>query len=98
MYTELTLSPNEFENYQVGVDSDVTFCLREMRAVLGFCDLTGLPLTVQFDTPGRPITFSVTSDPSFEANFLLATLAETESSQQSQYQHATQKSQTNINN
>ncbi|KAH9488531.1 cell cycle checkpoint control protein rad9a [Bulinus truncatus] len=84
MHTELTLSPDEFESYRVGVDSDVTFCLREMRAVLSFCDLTGLPLIAQFEEPGRPITFSVTSDPSFEANFVLATLADTEPLQHSQ--------------
>ncbi|CAG5118917.1 unnamed protein product [Candidula unifasciata] len=83
IHTELTLSPEEFEQYQAGVDADVTFCLRELRAVLAFADITSLPLTLQFETAGRPITLSITSDQSFEANFVLATLAEVEASEPS---------------
>lgn len=29
--TELSLMPEEFENFRVGVDTDVTFCLKELR-------------------------------------------------------------------
>ena len=29
--TELGLEPTEFDDYQVGVDTDVTFCLKELR-------------------------------------------------------------------
>ncbi|XP_059178420.1 cell cycle checkpoint control protein RAD9A-like isoform X2 [Physella acuta] len=97
IHTELTLSPNEFDNYQVGVDSDVTFCLKELRAILGFADITSLPLTVQFEGAGKPITFSITSDLSFEANFVLATLADVESSQisQSKTKHGNTSRKTN---
>ncbi|BFZ18821.1 hypothetical protein BsWGS_21859 [Bradybaena similaris] len=83
IHTELTLSSEEFEQYQAGVDADVTFCLRELRAVLAFADITGLPVMLQFESAGRPITFSITSDLSFEANFVLATLAEAELSEAS---------------
>lgn len=78
--TELTLSPDEFDQYQVGVDTDITFCLKELRAVLAFADITNLPVTLQFESAGRPITFSITGDLSYEANFVLATLAESENS------------------
>lgn len=81
IHTELTLDPEEFDHYQVGVDTEVTFCLKEFRAILAFVDITDLPLGLHFESAGRPITFSVCSDLSFEANFVLATLPEQSSSQ-----------------
>ena len=29
--TEMTLTPTEFEMYQIGEDGEVTFCLKELR-------------------------------------------------------------------
>jgi len=81
IHTELTLDPDEFDQYQVGVDTEVTFCLKEMRAILAFVDITDLPLGLHFEAAGRPVTFTVNSDLSFEANFVLATLAEPQASQ-----------------
>ncbi|RUS90686.1 hypothetical protein EGW08_001586 [Elysia chlorotica] len=80
MRTELTLSPSEFDQYQVGVDTDITFCLKELRAILSFADITNLPVTLHFEGAGRPITFSITGDLSYEGNFVLATLADAEPS------------------
>ena len=31
VHTELSLAPEEFDVYQVGVDTDITFCLKELR-------------------------------------------------------------------
>ena len=31
IHTEMMLVPDEFDNYQIGVDTDVTFCLKELR-------------------------------------------------------------------
>ena len=33
IHTEMMLVPEEFENYQIGVDTDVTFCLKELRVI-----------------------------------------------------------------
>uniref|UniRef100_A0A3Q3X3M0 Cell cycle checkpoint control protein RAD9A n=1 Tax=Mola mola TaxID=94237 RepID=A0A3Q3X3M0_MOLML len=35
MCTEMSLHPDEFDHFQIGADSDVTFCLKELR-VTGF--------------------------------------------------------------
>lgn len=31
IHTEMMLAPEEFDNYQIGVDTNVTFCLKELR-------------------------------------------------------------------
>ncbi|XP_076434773.1 uncharacterized protein LOC143274745 [Babylonia areolata] len=76
VHTELSLAPEEFDLYQVGVDTDITFCLKELRAILAFGETTGLPLNINFEAAGRPVTFCIDSDQTFEGNFVLATLAE----------------------
>ncbi|XP_005102659.1 cell cycle checkpoint control protein RAD9A [Aplysia californica] len=82
IHTEMTLSPDEFDHYQVGVDTEVTFCLKELRAILSFVDITDLPLCLHFECAGRPVTISISSDLSFEGNFVLATLADVGNSSQ----------------
>ncbi|XP_052797661.1 cell cycle checkpoint control protein RAD9B-like isoform X2 [Mya arenaria] len=93
MHTNLSLEPDEFDNCQVGVDTEVTFCLKELRAILGFAEVTTLPLTINFETAGRPIVFTIDSDSTFEGNFVLATLADQQGQSQAQTQprQATQK-------
>ena len=39
--TEITLDPPEFDNYTIGVDGEITFCLKELRV----SDIT-MPLTM----------------------------------------------------
>ncbi|XP_075067617.1 cell cycle checkpoint control protein RAD9B [Mixophyes fleayi] len=88
MHTEIHLSPDEFDYFQIGVDSEVTFSLKEVRGLLSFAETTSALITINFSKSGQPIVFSM-DDMVFEANFILATLAETEYSTSSQNSHGT---------
>lgn len=80
IHTEMMLAPEEFDNYQIGVDTDVTFCLKELRAILTFAEFSSQPLNVHFETGGKPIVFSMDGDSTYEADFVLATLVDHDSS------------------
>nr|XP_046242238.1 cell cycle checkpoint control protein RAD9B isoform X5 [Scatophagus argus] len=83
MYTEMSLHPNEFDLFRVGADSDITFCLKELRGLLSFADSHCLPVSVLFGAAGKPVCFSV-KDMVLEATVVLATLIDCESQGPSQ--------------
>ncbi len=37
--TEISLAPQEFDDYQIGVDVSITFCLKELRVSMCMCRL-----------------------------------------------------------
>ncbi|XP_074153617.1 cell cycle checkpoint control protein RAD9B isoform X2 [Sminthopsis crassicaudata] len=53
-YTEMHLDPEEFDYFQVGVDSEVTVCLKEFRGLVAFSEATAAPVSIYFDLSGKP--------------------------------------------
>ena len=52
IHTALSMEPKEFESYLIGVPASVTYCLKELRSIIGFADSFGLPLSASFDVGG----------------------------------------------
>ncbi|CAB4058044.1 RAD9A [Lepeophtheirus salmonis] len=55
VYTELTLKPDEFEEYSIDNASELTFCLRELRPFIGFAESLACLVSVKFESGGSPI-------------------------------------------
>lgn len=71
--TQLVLGRAEFDRYVVNTEATITFCLKELKAILNFSELTKVPLSIYFESAGKPIIF-VLKHQTFEANLLLSTL------------------------
>lgn len=50
--TELSLQSSEFDVYDVGDGSCITFCLKEVRPLLAFAEYMSLPVIIRFSSPG----------------------------------------------
>ncbi|KAK7799957.1 hypothetical protein U0070_008029 [Myodes glareolus] len=75
VYSEMSFGPEEFDFFQVGLDTEVTFCFKELKGILAFSEVMHAPISIYFDFPGKPVVLSI-DDMLLEANFILATLAD----------------------
>nr|XP_031298543.1 cell cycle checkpoint control protein RAD9B isoform X2 [Camelus dromedarius] len=75
VYSEMFVGRDEFDFYQIGVNTEITFYFKELKGMLTFSEATHVPISMYFDFPGKPLALSV-DDMLLEANFILATLAD----------------------
>jgi len=79
LQTETSLSAHDFEEYRFsaeGTTPELTFTLKELKAILSFCEQTNLPVSVHYERAGRPVIFSLNFYGALVADFVLATLQE----------------------
>ncbi|XP_025257015.1 cell cycle checkpoint control protein RAD9B isoform X1 [Theropithecus gelada] len=75
VYSEMFVGSDEFDFFQIGMDTEITFCFKELKGILTFSEATHAPISIYFDFPGKPLALSI-DDMLVEANFILATLAD----------------------
>ncbi|KAJ2792228.1 hypothetical protein H4R20_006769, partial [Coemansia guatemalensis] len=82
LQTELAVAAAEFDTYSIGGAAavELTFALREFRAVLQYAEAMALPISAYFDRGGAPLLLSVGTD-DIAAEFVLATMTEYAASQ-----------------
>ncbi|EDV20180.1 uncharacterized protein TRIADDRAFT_61311 [Trichoplax adhaerens] len=82
LYTEMNLATHEFLSYDVKTEGDITFCLKEFRAIVSFGEYTGQPISMHFESAGKPIMFHIAKENTFTADFVLASLVDTDTPSQ----------------
>lgn len=80
--TQVCFDKDEFTQFLIEKELDITFCLKEFKICLTFGNWFDLPVDICFVRKGRPIIFNYSND-SFEANFTFATLMDSQNSQSS---------------
>lgn len=75
LQTELTIDPNEFDIYHIaGDDTELNFTLRELKALLNFCDFASQNVEIHYECAGSPIVFKASTNQGLlDANFIIAT-------------------------
>ncbi|XP_055855486.1 cell cycle checkpoint control protein RAD9A [Episyrphus balteatus] len=75
MRSQLKLTSDEFENYTISEETQVTFCLKEFRAFLLFSEALFENLEIKFREAGSPIVFQIEKANFFEGVLIMSTLS-----------------------
>merc|ERR1719414_2595029 len=94
VHTQLTMQPGEFEDFNISIDCNLTYCLKELRSLISFADALNLPVKATFNEGGEPIVFTVDSASLFEGTLVMATLADYQKNQP----NSTKESSASLNN
>lgn len=96
--SEVYVDKMELIDYEIEANTEITFCLSELRTILSFAEQINSPIEVMFSGPGRPMFLIVRSDV-LTAHVVLSTLGlsntistsaqETQSTCKSISQHST---------
>ncbi|KAJ1897219.1 hypothetical protein LPJ66_003504 [Kickxella alabastrina] len=81
LHTELSIDPDDFDQYVVGGPVELTMGMREFRAILMYAEAVALPLEAFFNHGGSPIFFRIGAQgqraaPDMVADFIVATVGD----------------------
>ena len=76
--TELSMQPEEFDCYSISQQASLTFCLKELKSLIGFSEPLGLAITASFTEGGRPLILNANTVNGVSCVYVLATLASTD--------------------
>ncbi|CAH8519293.1 unnamed protein product [Schistosoma rodhaini] len=71
--TQIPVNATEFDVYRVHSKCEVTFCQKELRVILSFCELISPMIRIYCDRPGKPIIFACTHETRLSARYVFAT-------------------------
>ncbi|RKP04520.1 Rad9-domain-containing protein [Thamnocephalis sphaerospora] len=74
--TELSIDMTEFERYSIAAETELTFSLKEFKAIVSLAEALNMPLSAHFERGGSPALFSVSYSDVVVADFIVSTLAE----------------------
>ncbi|KAK5967158.1 hypothetical protein GCK32_008216, partial [Trichostrongylus colubriformis] len=78
--TEITVQRSCFKRFSVQRTTEITFCMKEFKAILAFARQHACDVNLFFDKPGRPLIVAVESDAGYSAEFIIATMDDDEQS------------------
>lgn len=51
--TQVALGKGEFDQYDIGSETSITFCMKEFKSILTFAEIANIPITIYFEGAGR---------------------------------------------